>query len=463
MGERVLDIPSRSIERPFVTGRGADADCVVPSTSLALRQCVLFVREGRWVVEDWAPGGTQLNGRPLEGPTPLNVGDVLTIGGGANPAILEIDPGGAVLGRGGSPAPEATQTLAARAAAANADRPPPPPAARPRPAPRTPAFSEARFTNPNASPPQPRSLDAAPPAPGESVAGGEEEGGVDWGAATASAGEIALRRIRSQRRSSLVSMAIAIVLGLTIVGVTGWIVARKMREPVEVSVIEVPSPAPASPSAAAPGAPAAESPDSGGAQPGSDVAASNASASPPSSAAPAAADDPADPPDPHPGDSDWTDLLVARDMPDPAPALLRYDDYRRRNPGKNEKLLQQYELETLDRMWWRRIAQLCHRRDRLAGEIQEKRKAIAEERDATVKAQLQADLASLMEDRKTTNDTLRDDMGYAADQPPDLNDDKALDAARAGRSPIKFAAWSKDIGTYVRRNNGLTPWGNEDL
>ena len=48
-----------------------------------------------------------------------------------------------------------------------------------------------------------------------------------------------------------------------------------------------------------------------------------------------AADDSADQPDAHANDPDWPNILIAHDMPDPAVAILRYDDYRRRNPGKN--------------------------------------------------------------------------------------------------------------------------------
>ena len=79
------------------------------------------------------------------------------------------------------------------------------------------------------------------------------------------------------------------------------------------------------------------------------------------------------------------------------------------------------------------------------------------------KAQLETEKASLVDDRKLTENALRNDMGFIGDVPPDFNDDKALDAARAKRDSGKFADWAKDTLNYVRRNNGTTPWGNEDL
>jgi hypothetical protein len=237
-------------------------------------------------------------------------------------------------------------------------------------------------------------------------------------------------------------MAVAIVLGLAIVGTTAWFVDQKLQHPPPVVVIQLPPTAPAPHPIAVPSVPKP----------------SAATAAPATSSA-----DDSDPPDPHAGDPDWPDILIAHDNPDQGVALLRYDDYRRRNPGKNDGILRQYETEALDRMWWRRIVQLCHRSDRLTAEIAEKDKAIARESDPDSKTQLQTEMAALIEDKKSTEDTLRNKMGFTGEQGPDLNDDKVIDAARATRNAAKFAAWSKETADYVRRNSGSTPWGNEDL
>jgi hypothetical protein len=293
-----------------------------------------------------------------------------------------------------------------------------------------------------------------PVAPAGSVAGDTEEV-IDWAAVTASAEEAAQRGPGRRKTSSSGSLVVAILLGIAIVGATAWFVRKKMHEPPQVVVIQLP--APARPRTQPSTVPVVKPLDGRGDQTNSDGA-STASGAP----ANAAADD-NDPNDPHAGDPDWPDILIAHDMPDPAIAILRYDDYRRRNPGKNDKILKEFEAEAMDRMWWRRITQLCHRRDRLVTEIQEKQKAIAEEGEASVKAQLQSDKASLLEDQKTTNETLRNVMGFTEDLPPDFNDEKALDAARTKRDRGKFADWAKETLAYVRRNNGATPWGNEDL
>jgi hypothetical protein len=53
-------------------------------------------------------------------------------------------------------------------------------------------------------------------------------------------------------------------------------------------------------------------------------------------------------------------------------------------------------------------------------------------------------------------------MGFKADDPPDLDNEQALAAARATRDAATFAAWTKDIETYVRRHSGTSPFGDED-
>jgi hypothetical protein len=306
------------------------------------------------------------------------------------------------------------------------------------------------FTTNTASPPQPRAPRAATAT--------DADGAVDWGSVIASADQAALHRPHRRKNPSPASMGVAIVLGLGIVGATAWFVNKKMHQPPPVVVIRLPAPPPAAHPVALP--PVPMSTDDADDQSGSDAANDGS----PATTAPAnsTADD-NEPPDPHAGDPDWPDILIAHDMPDQGVALLRYDDYRRRNPGKNDAILKQFEAEAFDRMWWRRIVQLCHRRDRLTGEIAEKDKVIATESDPSFKTQLQTEKASLLEDRKSAQEALQNEMGFTAEQGPDLNDDKAIDAARAVRSADKFAAWSKEIGNYIRRNNGSTPWGNEDL
>ena len=49
LGDRILELPERSVESPLIIGRGADADVQIPSIHVALQHLALFVHEGRWI------------------------------------------------------------------------------------------------------------------------------------------------------------------------------------------------------------------------------------------------------------------------------------------------------------------------------------------------------------------------------------------------------------------------------
>jgi len=458
MGERVLEIPAALADRPFVIGRGSEAGLVVPSTSVALRQCALFVHKGRWTVQEWVPAGTRLNGKPLSGPAPLSTGDVLSFGADASQATLEIDPGNAAARRG-SPVLEAVQGA------------PTAPQASPRPAPRKApiaAAPPAQSAVPKPAPAPPRPARATP-VPGTGAAilppAGATEDTVDWSdqATAASAPVVSYSRPRGRKQSSAVQIVIAIVLAVGIIGGTVRFAYKKLQRPPVVVIIQPVEPPKAKPK---PVNLFEENPKSAPVAAVSTADASDASAAPsPTPPTPAAAGDNSDEPDAHAGDPEWTDVMVAHDGPNPGIAIVRYDDYRRRNPGKGAKVLNQlnqFEQEALDRMWWGRIVQLFHRRSRLVDEIAAADNAIADESQASYKVTLQADKASKLSDLKSAEDSLRNDMAYTADEPPDIDNAQALAAARAARNPEKFAEWSRNIETYIRRHAGETPWGEED-
>src|SRR5665213_2871380 len=98
LGERLMDLPDRTAERPLVVGRSREADVKIPSVTVAAEQCALFVHDGQWVLQDTSGGSTLVNGAPAPGPTALCIGDVIALGGEANPATIEIDPAGAAQG-----------------------------------------------------------------------------------------------------------------------------------------------------------------------------------------------------------------------------------------------------------------------------------------------------------------------------------------------------------------------------
>ena len=67
-GERLLELPEKTIELPAVVGRAADADVQIPAVSVSRRHCVLFVHQGKWAIADGgSSGGTLVNGQRVTG------------------------------------------------------------------------------------------------------------------------------------------------------------------------------------------------------------------------------------------------------------------------------------------------------------------------------------------------------------------------------------------------------------
>jgi len=163
--------------------------------------------------------------------------------------------------------------------------------------------------------------------------------------------------------------------------------------------------------------------------------------------------------DPHANDPDWPALQEAHYMDNPAPALLRFDDYALRNPGKNVEILKEYQAEAMDRLWWRRIAYLCKERDDLATEVAEDNATAAESGDPATKAKAQDDKADAELRLKGVVSTLTGEMSYTAEGTPDPNNDAALAPLRAARDPARFAQWCDETAKYIRRHYGQTPWG----
>src|SRR5688572_31024559 len=102
LGERLMDLPARTVEHPVVVGRSSSADVQVPSVSVGQKHCALFVHEGVWVVQDLGgTSGTFVNGQQVRSPMALNIGDVVTVGSEAAAPKIEIDPAGTAEGRTG--------------------------------------------------------------------------------------------------------------------------------------------------------------------------------------------------------------------------------------------------------------------------------------------------------------------------------------------------------------------------
>ena len=240
LGERLVDLEDRSADNPLLIGRSKDADVKIPSVAVASRHGAMFLHDGRWVVQDLSKGATYLNGNPMQGPTPLSVGDLLTLGNDASPATIEIDPAGAAAGQSGEPALTTEAALA------------PPPRNNPSPrvspvAPRrmqpAPAYSASR-----AMPPQ---IARPAPAPVSNDPWGQEATATDdpfadWQQSstttTSTEGAATPPRRRRHKQMSPVALTLGILVCILIVAGTIWAVyAETHHEPPPKKVVTPPS------------------------------------------------------------------------------------------------------------------------------------------------------------------------------------------------------------------------------
>ncbi|HEX8912183.1 MAG TPA: FHA domain-containing protein, partial [Humisphaera sp.] len=100
-GTKTLKLPDRGNDRPVVFGRSAAAAVKVPAHTPQEDHCGLFVHDGQWYACDlYQAGQVLVNGHPADEPTPVQQGDVVTIGPAGGPSI-EV---GAVVAPAAAPA-----------------------------------------------------------------------------------------------------------------------------------------------------------------------------------------------------------------------------------------------------------------------------------------------------------------------------------------------------------------------
>jgi pSer/pThr/pTyr-binding forkhead associated (FHA) protein len=89
---------------PCVVGRHPDCDRRLDDRSVSRRHCAFSLREGRvWVEDLGSLNGTALNGKPLEGATPLAQDDRLELGHLLFAIRLAEGPTDEAVDLGGSP------------------------------------------------------------------------------------------------------------------------------------------------------------------------------------------------------------------------------------------------------------------------------------------------------------------------------------------------------------------------
>jgi hypothetical protein len=539
LGERLTALPARTVDHPVVVGRSAAADVQVPSVSVAPKHCALFVHDGVWVVQDLGgTSGTFVNGKKVAGPTPLNIGDVVTVGAESGAPKLEIDPAGTAEGRtgravAGEPAAPPTGAAAAGAAAyASAPAAPIAPSAPVAPyagypqaggyGPMVPPVggyaAPAAYTAPTVTPAPAAPYYAPAPVPQAEAQGAWHEADasaqgdhVQWD--TPGEGGAApyypsyRRRRRKQGGGVGTVIGFLLVAGIVAGGIWYVLKVREKPQPMAAAAKTQPAtqPAPAVAPAPMPVPPGAYDPTptvsskafgspggkplpvpGPGTTPATAPAVATPSAPPAVTTPPAPATAPAvavaprtstppvpqDPPaDPAPAEDPGTEPAMAAEgsweqmveldivAPDPAIAILKFEDYRRNHPGKQDQKIDEFIDRKLDQIWWDRINQLFKKRDQLtAGMSKIKREIVDETNPEEKKKQLNSYYEQEKELKRTTS-TLREEMGYTEDQPPDLSDKSRLEAARAKRDRTKFEVWKKRTHAFLKRSNGKLEWG----
>jgi hypothetical protein len=474
-----------------VIGRAATSDVQVPSAAVGHKHCVLFVHEGRWVVQDVAPGGagTYVNGAKVGAAAYLRVGDAISLGADEAAPSVDIDPAGAAEGRTGQPAVAVLPPAADSAAG--------PPYVAPQPV--SPAGYPAYPAYPGSYPVPVSQVPGQWPQYAAPAA--VPEGSIpDWPS------DATPRYSRPRRKHSSGGsggVIVGVFLTLLITAGTGYWLYRQRQatSPVTQSKplptrppaggtrprteddpagappsIFTPAdarPTPASrastrpaPTAAAGGspspnpnvsAPPTPSPESDrgpsmesdtgtGAStpvPGEDTSSQDAA-----EATPSAGDDPA-----------WKQVEAARFHKDEAKAILQFDDYARTHPGASADKIQQYTETMLDRIWFERIENLCEQREDLNKKIQEVDKDMAEETDAAYKTRVLVPLRQQYVTRlQNIDEELTQNMKYVGKATPNLLDEAEIDRLRQGRDPQYYASWKGRVLAHVRRTHGELPW-----
>jgi hypothetical protein len=445
LGEKVVELPARGVEHPVVIGRGASADLQIPSVHIGPSHLVLFIHEGRWVVQDGPDStGTFFDGKPLANPKILYGREVLKLGPEGKAVAIEIDPAGA---------------LAAGVPVA------------------TPVVPEA-------------------PDPDR----------VDWATDPIPASYYVPKPPKSSPIVAGISLIIAVGI---VAGAAVFIYTRKAATPKVVTVIlpeqraktEFARPtttttrqsavaATASPVFEAPPPP----PDLTDQldEPASKVAPLPKAATSPTTtrvvASAAPSTQPGKPPAPDsltfagsadgkPGDAlqagadpaedteetrAWKHIQSLYYDADPAKPLMAMESFARDYPDSHKGELAKYRDDLFDKLWWIRIDGLCDRRSELTKSIAETQEKIKKEpEEAYKKTVLQPQLANQQVKLAALNDRLSKEMAYRSPDPPPIGKDDEIAKLRSQRVASVYEAWKKQVMKSLHDTHGQLPWANE--
>jgi hypothetical protein len=166
------------------------------------------------------------------------------------------------------------------------------------------------------------------------------------------------------------------------------------------------------------------------------------------------------------GDADWDAVEEARrmsnssgDQRETSLAVVKFYDYKERFAGKNDKAIDAYLDEAADALWWKRIAELFEERDAAQKEIADRKLQITQSQDANFKKDLEAEIAKWAEQRDRADESLRIQMKFTRQAPPNLYDSQDRAALRSERDPEQFAKWKANVLNAIRTSRGQRlPW-----
>jgi hypothetical protein len=437
LGERLLELDVRPPDRANVVGRAADAEVEVPSSSVNNRHCLLFVRDGRWVVQDaGSANGTFVNGKRLTAPAFVRSGDAITLGAGSNPPKLTVDPHHVGIAESSDDAPRAVSPPPvprapapwSQASILTPAAPLPPPVARP-PAAR-PAYAGSGYSVPSAEPAQeqPSGWEDVPPPTTHYY-------------------------VPKRKRTSPGIVALFAVLSIGIAaGGCYWLYTAYQKRMASSSESTAPtltikeSPQPSS---------VFDFADGGGAtQPTTRV-----TPAPPTTVQSSAASEA--PPDKRRQDPEWVAIEQAR-FEEPVLSIVKFNDYLDRFPNTPfKKDLEQYTNEAVDRLWWKRLMDLFQERDAAMKEIAERKVQVSQSQDPEFKKGLETEIAGFAERRDRADQTIRLQMKYTSQSPPNLYDSQELAILRANRDAAYYTTWSEQVLSTIKHSRGQRlPWGS---
>lgn len=437
LGERLVEVEARPSDRANVVGRSADAEVEIPSPEIAGAHCFLYVHRGRWVVQDAeTEAGTFVKGTRLTGPVLLDSGDVIRLGVAGNAPTLEVDPFGVgvteELEEGAAVQGGAKKSTPAPWSAPEAPPLPPPP-----PVVRQPAMSSGV---------------AVPSATGVLGEVPQTEETDPWANVPTSNRYYVPRR----KRGNPTSTALVVVLSLAIAGGGGYWLYSVYQQRVEQPPVTIVKPAPkeqAKPTSMFDFTKEAQA--RAATRAATRVTIRPAATTRPGEAS--AAEEP--PPDPRMSDPEWRNIEQAR-LDDPVLAIVKFDDYRDRFPDTPyKKDLDQYTEDALDRIWWQRLIDLFHERDSAMKEIAERKREIAQSQDAAFKKEVEGEIAKYAEVRDRADETIRTQMKFTGESPPNPYDSQDLAINRRQRDAAYYQTWKAQVLSAIRHSRGQRlPW-----